>query len=70
MVYPQADAIRLPVYLGALEGGVIAGLSSNVPVRMQIGLGGYQEGLNWSGEMSVPSLYLHQLRQRLTEKAP
>ena len=70
VVYPQAEAIRPPVYLGALEGGVIVGLSSNVPVRMQIGPSGYQEGINWSGEMTVSSLYLHQLRQRLAEKAP
>ena len=70
VVYPQAEVIRPPVYLGALEGGVIVGLSSNVPVRMQIGPSGYQEGVNWSGEMTVSSLYLHQLRQRLAEKAP
>ncbi len=70
VVYPQAEAIRLPVYLGELEGGVIVGLSSNVPVRMQIGAGGYQEGINWLGEVSVSSLYLHQLRRRLSKKAP
>ena len=71
VVYPQAEAIRQPVYLGALKGSsAIVGLSSNVPVRMQIGAGSYQEGVNWPGEMMVPSLYLHQLRQRLAAETP
>jgi poly(beta-D-mannuronate) lyase len=66
--YDQTGAIRPPVYLGALGDRVtVVGLSSNVPVRMQSEAGGYYEGTNWPGELTVSSLYLHQLRKRLGE---
>ena len=64
--YDHVRAVRPPVYLGALGDHVtIVGLSSDVPVRMQSGAGGYYEGMNWPGELTVPSLYQYQLGKRL-----
>ncbi len=66
--YNHVEAIRPPVYLGAMGDRVIVvGLSSDVPVRMQSGAGGYYEGTNWPGELTVPSLYRYQLEKRLGE---
>lgn len=66
--YDHVGAMRPPVYLGSLGDNVsVVGLSSDVPVRMQSGAGGYYEGTNRPGELTVPSLYLYQLEQRLGE---
>ena len=66
--YDHVGAIRPPVYLGSLGDNVsVVGLSSDLPVRMQSGAGGYYEGTNRPGELTVPSLYLHQLEKRLGE---
>ena len=66
--YDHVGAIRPPVYLGSLGDHVtVVGLSSDVPVRMQSGAGGYYEGINRQGELTVPSLYLYQLGKRLGE---
>lgn len=66
--YDHVGAIRPPVYLGSLGDRVtVVGLSSDVPVRMQSGAGGYYEGTNRPGELTVPSLYLYQLGKRLGE---
>ena len=64
--YDHVRATRPPVYLGALGDHVtVVGLSSDVPVRMQSGAGGYYEGTNWPGELTVSSLYRYQLGKRL-----
>ena len=63
--YENIDAIRLPVYLGELGNGTtVVGLSSPVPVRIQAGPGAYLEGIN-RPPVLVPSLYLHQLHNRI-----
>ncbi|MXW82471.1 MAG: hypothetical protein F4246_09780 [Rhodothermaceae bacterium] len=66
--YDHVRAVRPPVYLGALGDRVtVVGLSSDLPVRMNSGAGGYYEGTNWPGELTVPSLYQYQLGKRLGE---
>ena len=66
--YDHVRAVRPPVYLGALGDRVtVVGLSSDLPVRMNSGAGGYYEGTNWQGELTVPSLYQYQLGKRLGE---
>ena len=66
--YDRFAAIRPPAYLGALgDSVVVVGLSSDVPVRMQAGPDGYYEGINRSGELTIPSLYQYQLKARLEE---
>ena len=66
--YDHVRSVRPPVYLGALGDQVtVVGLSSDGPVRMQSGAGGYYEGTNWPGELTVSSLYRYQLGKRRGE---
>ena len=68
--YQQAEAIRLPAYLGKLgKRAMVVGLNSTVPVRLQLDPATYSEGTNRPG-MAVPSLYQHQLQHRLSDTDP
>ncbi|MDE2731465.1 MAG: glycosyl hydrolase family 28-related protein [Bacteroidota bacterium] len=63
--YRPQESFRLPAFGGELGPRAIAvGLSSTVPIRVQLHPKTFTEGFNRPG-LTTPSLYLEQLQQRL-----